>query len=129
MSAIDDIAAERRRQIEVEGWSPEHDDQHYAGHLLRAAVIYAWHGTDKGAALDERGVPLSWPWDPEWWKPKDRRANLVRAGALALAERQKALRAWPHYYVGHIDQKLDLFVSEIESLDRLAPNTKDQDHG
>jgi len=28
MTAIEDIAAERRRQIEVEGWAPEHDDLH-----------------------------------------------------------------------------------------------------
>lgn len=28
MTVIDEIAAERRRQIEVEGWTPEHDDQH-----------------------------------------------------------------------------------------------------
>lgn len=27
-----------------------------------------------------------WPWADEWWKPKDRRADLVRAGALILAE-------------------------------------------
>ena len=25
MSAIDDVAAERKRQIEVEGWTAEHD--------------------------------------------------------------------------------------------------------
>ena len=27
-----------------------------------------------------------WPWAAEWWKPKDCRRNLVRAGALILAE-------------------------------------------
>jgi hypothetical protein len=27
-----------------------------------------------------------WPWSFEWWKPKDRIRNLVRAGALIAAE-------------------------------------------
>ena len=25
-------------------------------------------------------------WDSEWWKPKDRRRDLIRAGALIVAE-------------------------------------------
>lgn len=36
MSVIDEIAAERRRQIEVEGWTPEHDDEHPDGHMNSA---------------------------------------------------------------------------------------------
>lgn len=38
MTALEDIAAERRRQIEVEGWAPEHDDLHRDGVLARAAL-------------------------------------------------------------------------------------------
>lgn len=34
------IDAERQRQISVEGWTPEHDDQHDDGSLLQAAVFY-----------------------------------------------------------------------------------------
>jgi hypothetical protein len=30
-SVIEEIAAERQRQREVEGWSDEHDDQHVGG--------------------------------------------------------------------------------------------------
>jgi len=29
---------------------------------------------------------IAWPWDPKWWKPKDRRRDLVRAAALIIAE-------------------------------------------
>ena len=30
--------------------------------------------------------PPSWPWVRRWWKPTDRRRDLVKAGALILAE-------------------------------------------
>ena len=74
MSVIDEIEAERRRQIDVEGWTPEHDDQHADGSLAQAAACYAI------------GSPLYWPWDCKWWKPKGERRDLVRAAALIVAE-------------------------------------------
>lgn len=71
------IAAERQRQIEVEGWTHEHDDEHRHGELVSAAVCYA-----KPALAD-----TYWPWDPFWWKPSDDPIrNLVKAGALIAAE-------------------------------------------
>lgn len=79
-----DVTAERRRQVE-EGWTPDHDDEHDFGELARAAACYA----DPRPAMpnDPRvKVPTHWPWDAKWWKPKDRRSDLVRAGALILAE-------------------------------------------
>lgn len=79
MSAIQEIAAERRRQIEAEGWSEKHDDKHGLGELAVAAACYTrgtkWFGAE-----------YVWPWSDTWWKPKDRRRNLVRAGALIVAE-------------------------------------------
>lgn len=41
MSGIDRIAAERRRQIDVEGWGPQHDDRYQGGELVTAARLYA----------------------------------------------------------------------------------------
>lgn len=87
-----DVIAERRRQIEVEGWTPEHDDVHDDGELALAAVCYAlpdWqrHRIEILTALGH--VPLwqkLWPWNREWWKPKSIRSDLVKAGALILAE-------------------------------------------
>ncbi|MFA6125486.1 hypothetical protein [Sphingomonas sp.] len=78
MSVIDEIAAERRRQIEVEGWIPEHDDKHDDWSLCRAAACYA----------DVRSVepPAAWPWSKKWWKPKSRRRNMIRSAALLIAE-------------------------------------------
>jgi hypothetical protein len=53
-------------------------------------MIYLWHDTDKAGGFNhEKGVPMGWPWDATWWKPKDRRSNLIRAGALMLAEKER----------------------------------------
>ena len=71
-----DVIAERRRQIEREGWTPDHDDEHDDGSLAVAAACYA----------APRMAATHWPWSAEDYKPKDRRRNLVRAGALILAE-------------------------------------------
>lgn len=80
-----DMLLERQRQIEQEGWTPEHDDQHGQGELAMAAACYALDCTNLDFSDCKR--PLSfWPWAPGWWKPGDRRRMLVKAGALILAE-------------------------------------------
>ncbi len=83
-----DVLIERLRQIAREGWTPVHDDKYELGQLARAAAAYAAHAGQPECAratfADE--PPALWPWDGEWWKPKDPRADLVRAGALILAE-------------------------------------------
>jgi hypothetical protein len=83
--ASDDVLAERQRQIEVEGWTPGHDDFHTGRQLAIAGACYALNGV-RPMQSDDNGVPLMWPWDDEWWKPRDRRRNLVRAAALLVAE-------------------------------------------
>lgn len=85
--ALDDIAAERRRQIEVEGWTPAHDDEHVAGQMADAASCYALYNYPR--VIRTR----FWPWDAEWWKPKDFRRDLVKAGALIVAEIERLDRA------------------------------------
>lgn len=94
--AVLDVAAERRRQIEVEGWTPEHDDQHGDQSMSIAAACYAL--ADMRAALSVQTVRVdglwSWTgWALSWFKPKDRRSNLVRAAALLLAEIERLDRA------------------------------------
>lgn len=89
--AILDVIAERQRQQSVEGWTPEHDDQYEDGELIDAAACYA-----KDSSLwDCIGEPPSdWPWNDEWWKPsKSMRRNLIKAGALILAEIERRDRA------------------------------------
>ncbi|EPJ5167698.1 hypothetical protein [Pseudomonas aeruginosa] len=89
-----DVQAERKRQVEVEGWTPEHDDAHSHGQMARAAACYALAGSsapnDGTAALL---VSLAWPWDEQWWKSTTPRRDLVKACALALAEIERLDRA------------------------------------
>jgi hypothetical protein len=86
MNGAELIAAERQRQVAMEGWTDEHDDSHPSAELSRAALCY----TDEAArqVTDYRVGPRpSWPWDIRWWKPADDPIrNLVKAGALIAAE-------------------------------------------
>lgn len=84
--AMRDVLAERQRQIDAEGWTPKHDDEHDAEEMAFAAACYCT--ADAGDA-----PPAVWPWEVQWWKPKDRRRNLVKAAALLLAEIERLDRA------------------------------------
>ena len=84
MTAIDDVLAERQRQIEAEGLSPEHDDEHESGEMARAAACYAL--SSAGYRADDVAVLRLWPWCDGSWKPKNSRRDLVRAAALLIAE-------------------------------------------
>lgn len=86
------IAAERARQQSEEGWTPEHDDEHDAGELARAAEAYLFRYDDGARAT----MPGMWParWHSRYWKPSDDPVrNLVKAGALIAAEIDRLLRA------------------------------------
>jgi len=81
MSAIEDVMKERQRQMDAEGWTPEHDDTHVDGEMRIAASCYA--GDTRKFT---KASPPAWPWSECWWKPKSLRENLVRAAALLIAE-------------------------------------------
>lgn len=94
-AAAHDVLAERRRQVEAEGWTPAHDDRHNNGSLALAAACYACNAAtwaQRSAAIPKSeyskfAAPgFRWPWSQKWWKPKDQRRDLVRAAALLLAE-------------------------------------------
>ena len=105
LTAAADVLAERRRQIEAEGWTSEHDDtEHDAGELAAAASTYALSasrelhplGGDRISAeeirdMTEDGGP--WPFAPKWFKPTTPRRDLVKAAALLLAEIERLDRA------------------------------------
>jgi hypothetical protein len=83
MSGAERIAAERRRQIEVEGYDAEHDAKQKAA-LVYAGIAYAI------AALEPSGPSYAawdwWPWSSEAWKPTgDVVRDLTKAGALIAA--------------------------------------------
>lgn len=84
--ALYDLLAERLRQVDDEGWSPEHDDQHAVGELAAAAACYITNVCEGGDPEGEGRPPFGWPWSHDWWKPTNPRRDLVKAGALILAE-------------------------------------------
>jgi hypothetical protein len=88
---LEEIAAERGRQMEEEGWTPLHDDDHVAGELAKAGGCYAiWSAsTNRGKA----GHPVQWPWSPHWFKPTTPRRDLIKAAALIVAEIERLDRA------------------------------------
>lgn len=86
--ALSDVAAERQRQITEEGWTPEGDDDHFEGQMADAAACYALFATEQGFS-----TPAHWPWSPDWWKQSGQRRDLVKAGALILAEIERLDRA------------------------------------
>ena len=93
---VEAIAAERRRQIEAEGWTTEHDDTHTRGEMAAAAGVYALAAASQndyrfvliGSPVNDclAGAMELWPWEKSWFKPTDRRRDLVKAGALIAAE-------------------------------------------
>lgn len=120
VTVIEEIEAERERQVAEEGWTAEHDDEHGRGQMACAAAAYAYfgslpdndkfgekdraRGTDRGSFVRFMITQLfpvwgtaygGWGW--EWWKPTNRRRDLIKAAAL--------------------------IVAEIERIDRLPPGT------
>lgn len=82
-TGIELIAEERQRQIEVEGWTAEHDKEQAIGELALAASCYAMIPELRPSELP----PSHWPW-VNYWKPSpnDRIRELQKAGALIAAE-------------------------------------------
>lgn len=80
------IALERKRQVEQEGWTHEHDAEHVNGELAQAAACYCMVNPGPAEQVD------LWPdgWSIDDFKrtgapqPSDR--DLIRAGALIAAE-------------------------------------------
>jgi hypothetical protein len=80
--ALVDVTSERLRQIAQEGYSTEHDDEHVRGELAAMAALYAM--PEDARECGDWAEALR----PEGWEAKfgDRRRDLVKAGALILAE-------------------------------------------
>lgn len=95
---IAEIAAERRRQISQECWSPSHDDGHVEGELAQAAACYAQHVADAMDPVPRPPPPPTpgfWPWDECWWRPSTPRRDLIKAAALIVAEIERLDRMEP----------------------------------
>lgn len=105
------IAQERKRQIEAEGFTPTHDDEHEFGELALVAALYATPVRLFEQAKDLSGdVYLRDPWPSDWFTKWDKRRYageivnpathtrqerfnlLVKAGALIVAEMERIQR-------------------------------------
>ncbi len=104
MTGAELIGAERKRQIEEEGWTPEHDDEHNDESLVLVAICYAAPVPIFQREGDEQYFAFVDPWPDSWdtkWdkrpfdhytgKPLDptideRIRLLAKAGALIAAE-------------------------------------------
>lgn len=95
MTGAELILEERKRQIEQEGWSPEHDDRHTRGELAVAAACYMLNKGPKSTYKDgntyqyETVIPeIPFPWLPGYDRrdKHDAKRSCIIAGALAAAE-------------------------------------------
>lgn len=87
--AVRDVLLERARQINGEGFGVARDDAYVSGELAQAAACYA-------ASSHSRDISYMshlWPWASEWWKPGTTREDLLKSGALILAEIERIDRA------------------------------------
>jgi len=106
------IAQERKRQIEVEGYSENQDSENYGGlrSLQYAAEAYEYSDAEK------------WPWDEQYYKPtpNDPKRQLVKAGALyqAEADRLNAVISKGKFYARR--QICLRYNDMISSVDRCA---------
>lgn len=94
-TGIEIIAEERQRHIEVEGWTPENDDEYEMDELAISAACYAL--PDRMRETDNAfvGKPKIWPWDRKWWKPspENRIRELAKAGSMIAAEIDRIQRS------------------------------------
>lgn len=112
------IRRERARQVQKEGWTPEHDDEHDDDSLVLAAICYAAPRRLYTRSEFATGMEFDDPWPVSWAERWDRRAKygdgpecgngiadpstytheeridlLVKAGALIAAEIDRLRRA------------------------------------
>lgn len=73
------IRKERSRQVMSEGYDMKHDERHEPEKFIQAAVAYLLSAVGNDEAAGE------WPFDAEFFKPKDKIRDMERAGALIAA--------------------------------------------
>lgn len=84
------IADERKRQVEKEGWTIEHDDEHRWYELNKAADCYYNYAEDND--YSDKKTPIDWPFEKTSWKPKTQLFDYIRSGALYKAELERIER-------------------------------------
>lgn len=83
------VRLERMRQRLVEGHHPAIDAEYVNGELSAAAACYALVPSRWRDILWQQ----VWPWPSVAFKPRGRKENLIRAGALIVAELDRLIAA------------------------------------
>ena len=96
-TGIDLIADERKRQVEVEGYSEQHDSQHKTSEFIYAAIAYAEaanvevscremgsNASNTVIMLNKNELRQIFPWG-DGFKPSTAIRDMVKAGALIAA--------------------------------------------
>ena len=123
-AALNQIALERKRQVEEEGWTLEHDDEHGGGEMGYAAACY---GIPSRYMVDHvDGCPTFWPWSDSWWKPTpdDRVRELVKAGALIVAEIERIQResGITVQLESSIEKRIGFYIRNYENHMETSPS-------
>jgi len=113
------IAEERVRQVNGEGWTAAHDDEHQRdGSLAMAARCYeheAEYQREGRPPAEEK--PLGWPWGESWWKPHGGPVRLfTKAGALYRAEAARLNRMAGGLGAGAMFRCSDACAAKIDEL-------------
>lgn len=86
---IELVRRERERQRVFEGHHPSTDAKYVNGELSSAAACYALTPSRWRDVLWSQ----VWPWGSGTFKPRGRKENLIRAGALIVAELDRLIAA------------------------------------
>jgi len=129
-SAMYLIAEEREKQIN-KGFNWRHDDEHDCHQLSDAAIVYA------APAPLRYQVMNWWPWDKKWLKEDDsfttegRIRELVKAGALIVAEIERLQRTINNVAnpIDSEDEKIRKYIIKFVELNKevnLSPEDADR---
>jgi len=81
-TGIELIAKERKRQINDEGWSAEHDLQHTSNELAMAAACYALDKEEVFVLKSQMGEPPEifdpWPWFSKYYRYSDNAPGYIK---------------------------------------------------
>lgn len=137
MSVLDEIGEERRRQVVEEGFDADHDDAELNGALSDAAAVYCVTSSMTSIEIlahrkflrepDDRLAGFAsaatcwWPenWDPSWFKAQGGRRDLIKAGALIVAEIERLDRITAGEAEADNEAQEELPETEIAAPKRL----------
>lgn len=91
------VKAERQKQINKHGYTPEHDDEHTDGSIADAGACYGANSDNLWAfgEYGQTGLKEVWAWDYEFFKKEDhdRKQQLIIGAAFYMAEYERIVRA------------------------------------